>query len=96
MRRVLLILTAGALLALAAAPAPAYPPITCGKTSVRGTAYVVRTHGPNCTKAIGWTRTFMLKGRSPAGWRCKAYGADAPAVCIRNHHKNTYFNATKA
>lgn len=87
-------LAAAALLLPAAAPA--YPPITCGRTTVKSTAYVVRTHGPTCTKAIGWARTFMLKKRSPTGYRCKAYGADAPAVCIRKGHRNTYLNATKA
>lgn len=91
-------LVAAVLVLTAALPAaaPAYPPITCGRTTVHGTALVVRTHGPKCSKAIAWTRTFVLKHHSPTGFTCRAYGESAPAVCIRKGKKNTYFNATKA
>jgi hypothetical protein len=85
------------LLAAVALPAaaPAYPPITCGRTTVSGKAYVVRTHGPSCAKAIPWVRRFILHHRSPTGFRCRAYGASVPAQCVRKGHKNTYFFATK-
>jgi hypothetical protein len=91
-------LPAVALLALVLglpAAAPAYPPITCGRTTVAGHAYVVRTHGPNCSKAIPWARAFIARHRSPRGFRCRAYGASVPAQCVRTGRKNTYFFATK-
>jgi hypothetical protein len=94
-RRAIVALVLAAAAAVPAA-APAYPPITCGRISVSGVHYVVRTHGPKCAKAIGWSRTFIVKHRSPDGFRCRDYGDSAPAVCVRIGKKNTYFNATKA
>jgi hypothetical protein len=94
-RRVLIALVVAASLAAPAA-APAYPPITCGRTTVAGTAYIVRTHGPKCAKAIAWSRTYIRRQRAPAGFRCRAYGTDVPAHCIRTGRKNSYFFATKA
>jgi hypothetical protein len=79
-----------------AAPAPAYPPITCGRTTVAGHAYIVRTHGPKCGFAVKWARAFMARRQSPAGYRCKAYGPDVPAQCLRSGRKSTYFFATRA
>ena len=94
MRRTLI---AAALVLAAALPAaaPAYPPITCGRTTVKGQSYIVRTHGPSCSKAISWARTFITRHRAPTGYTCKAYGAAVPAQCVRKGHKNTYFGATK-
>jgi hypothetical protein len=94
-RRAIIVLVLAAAVALPAA-APAYPPITCGRTTVSGVAYIVRTHGPKCAKAVPWSRAFMIKHRSPDGFRCRAYGESAPVVCIRKGQKNTYFNATRA
>ena len=94
-RRLVLLLCLAALLAPVAA-APAYPPVTCGRVTVGGAAFVVRSHGPSCAKALSWARGYIAKRRTPAGYHCRAYGADVPAVCVRTGHKNTYFNATRA
>ena len=75
------------------AAAPAYPPITCGRTTVKGHTYVVRTHGPTCGFAIKWVRNFIAHHRAPKGYKCRAYGPAAPASCI--HSKQKYFSATK-
>lgn len=91
-------LPAAALLAVGLglpAAAPAYPPITCGRTTVAHHAYVVRSHGPACDKAIRWVRTFVVHHRSPKGYRCRAYGAAVPAQCLRKGHRTIYFLATK-
>jgi hypothetical protein len=92
------ILIVAVVLAGLAAPAaaPAYPPITCGRTTVAGAAYIVRTHGPTCGKAIAWSRAFMLHRRAPKGFKCRAYGSDVPVHCTRTGRKNTYFFATRA
>jgi len=92
-RRLALAAVLGAVLLPAAAPA--YPPTTCGRTSVSGHAYIVRTHGPTCAFATKWVRQFMLHRKAPAHFSCKAYGAAVPAHCIRTGRKNTWFNATK-
>lgn len=92
-------LVVGVLLAAALAlPAavPAYPPITCGRTTIHGTVYVVRTHGPKCGFATKWVRTFAIHQRSPKGFRCRAYGAAVPANCINRKHRTSYFQATEA
>jgi hypothetical protein len=94
-RRAIAALELAAAVAVPAA-APAYPPITCGRTTVAGVAYVVRSHGPKCARAISWSRGFMIRHRSPDGFRCRAYGESAPVVCVRKGKKNTYFNATRA
>jgi hypothetical protein len=93
MRR-LVLATVLAAIALPAA-APAYPPTTCGRTTVNGKPYVVRTHGPTCSFATKWVRQFMLHHTSPAHFTCKAYGAAVPAHCVRNGKKGRWFNATK-
>ena len=77
------------------AAAPAYPPVTCGRITVKGTSYVVRSHGPACGKAISWSRTFITRHRAPTGFRCRSYGASVPVSCVRKGKKNTYFSATK-
>jgi len=77
------------------AAAPAYPPITCGRTTVGGHAYVVRTHGPKCGFAIKWSRSYIAHHRAPTGFTCRAYGSGVPADCIRKGRKNMYFLATK-
>ena len=84
-----------ALVALLPAVAPAYPPITCGRTTVNHKTYIVRSHGPSCSNAIKWARTFIKSHRSPKGFTCRAYGAAVPAQCVRKGRKNTYFSATK-
>lgn len=93
-RRLLVALPLAAAVLLPAA-APAYPPITCGRTTVRGHTYVVRTHGPTCSFAIKWSRSYIARHRGPAGFSCRAYGASVPADCIRKGKKNAYFLATK-
>ena len=92
LRRAVIATTLAVAAALPAA-APAYPPITCGRISVKGHSYVVRTHGPNCGFAIKWARNFIAHHRAPKGYKCRGYGAAAPANCI--HSKQKYFSATK-
>jgi hypothetical protein len=88
-------LIASALAVAAALPAaaPAYPPYTCGRTTVSGTSYLVRSHGPKCADAIRWSRAFIARHRSPKGFRCRAYGESVPVNCVRKGKKNTYFTA---
>ncbi|TMK40287.1 MAG: hypothetical protein E6G56_08320 [Actinobacteria bacterium] len=74
--------TAGAL--VAAPVAGAYPAYTCG----RARGYVVRSHGPSCSFALRWTSRYLSRHRSPHGYRCRSYGANAPVYCTatRLHH----------
>jgi hypothetical protein len=93
-------LALAALLAGLALPtgAPAYPPITCGRMTVAGGTYVVRTHGPTCAFAERWLRTFLTRHRGPDGYRCRAYGTDVPAYCksTRHRYRFRYFFANAA
>lgn len=93
-RRLLLVLSACALL-VASGEAPAYPPVTCGRIHVKKQAYVVRSHGPACRKALSWSRRFIVRHRSPRGFRCRAYGDAVPSHCVRRGRKKNYFSATK-
>jgi hypothetical protein len=90
------VLAAAVVLAALVLPvaAPAYPPITCGRTTISGKTYIVRTHGPNCTFATKWVRAFVQHRHKPKGYSCRAYGTGVPADCIKN--KKTYFLATKS
>jgi hypothetical protein len=83
--------------ALAAVPAGAYPPHTCGRVSHEGKAFVVRTHGPTCGTALRGVRTFLAHHRSLKGFRCRAYaGGDVPAYCLNRAHRFRYFFASAA
>jgi hypothetical protein len=80
-----------------ALPAEAYPPITCGRMTVKATTLIIRTHGPTCTFAKRGAKDFILRKRSPKGWTCKAYGAALPAQCHhRRHTRSLYFTAAPA
>lgn len=70
-----------------ASTAGGYPPITCGRMSVRGTTYIVRSHGPTCTFAERSLRTFLVRHRAPRHYRCRAYGAQVPAYCKNALHR---------
>ena len=96
MRRpvLLVVLVVGAL--LVPAVAPAYPPITCGRTKLNGRVYVVRTHGPSCPFARHWVRKFGRRHRAPKGFRCRSYGKPVPVNCINRKHRTSYFQATAA
>jgi plastocyanin len=78
--------------------APAYPPITCGRVTISGTRYVVRSHGPSCTTAIRGVKGFIVHRTSPRFYRCKRYGGDVPAYCTGAiaKYKNRYFFANKS
>ena len=91
-RRVLLV----ALAASAALPAlgPAAPPITCGRITVDGTTYVVRSHNPPCSKAIRWSRAYLVSKTTPDGFRCRSYGESLPVHCVKRTRHTTYFFAT--
>jgi hypothetical protein len=88
------VLALGTVLAAAAA-APAYPPITCGRESVRGKAYVVHTHGPNCSYATHWVREFLVHRRGPSGWKCRGYGAQVPVDCQAGRKRYFFANPAK-
>lgn len=77
------------------AVAPSAPPVTCGRTTVAGHPYIVRSHGPSCPKAIRWSRAYISGHRSPTGFRCRSYGASVPAHCTRIGRPKTYFFASK-
>lgn len=83
-----------ALALVAPAAAPAYPPITCGRTTVKGHVMIVRTHGPSCSFAVRWVRAFVAHHAHPRGYRCRAYGAALPADCIAS--KRRYFQGGAA
>jgi len=90
-------LVLGAFLALAlASPATAYPPITCGRVASKAGTLIVRTHGPTCTFAKKWVKTYVARRAAPTGWRCRAYGADLPAHCVKKGRKSWYFMAGPA
>jgi hypothetical protein len=82
---------------LLAAPAGAYPPITCGRITYKSTRYVVKAHGPSCTTAIRGVKGFLGHHASPRFYRCRSYGGDIPAYCIGAvaKYKNRYFFASK-
>jgi hypothetical protein len=77
-----------------AGTAPAYPPITCGRVSVKGKTYVVHTHGPSCSYASHWIKVFIKYRHGPSGWSCRGYGAQVPADCTKG--KRRYFFANPA
>jgi hypothetical protein len=81
---------------LAAVPAAAYPPRTCGRVTQQGKAYVVRTHGPSCGTALRGVRTFLAHHRSISGFRCRSYAGSVPAYCKDRTHKFRYFFANPA
>jgi hypothetical protein len=74
-----------------------YPPITCGRITVKSTRYVVKTHGPSCTTAIRGVKGFMATHTSPRFYKCRSYGGDIPAYCIGaiEKYKRRYFFANK-
>jgi hypothetical protein len=85
------------LTAVLAGSAAAYPPITCGRVTVGGHRYVVKTHGPSCTTAIRGVKGFIVHHASPRFYRCKSYGGDIPAYCIGaiEKYRKRYFFASK-
>jgi hypothetical protein len=91
-------LVAALLTAATASTALAYPPITCGRITVGGTRYVIRTHGPSCTTAIRGVKGFMAHRTSPRFFKCKRYGGDVPAYCVGSlpKYKRRYFFANKS
>lgn len=89
-------LTAAGALALvlhAPTPAPAYPPITCGKVTVAGAVYVIRTHGPKCRFAKHWLKVYIGYQHGPTGYTCRAYGQSVPAYCRGTHRRYFFANA---
>ena len=81
---------------VAPAPASAYPPITCGRISVGGQRYIVKSHGPSCPVAIAGVKAFMARKTSPRLYKCRRYGASIPAYCIgTGKYSKRYFFATK-
>ena len=82
----------------ARATRPALPPITCGRITVSGVRYIVRSHGPSCTTAIRGVKQFMAHRTSPRFYKCKRYGGDIPAYCIgaTPKYKRRYFFASKS
>ncbi len=95
MRRALLL--AAVLGLLAALPADAYPPKTCGRITVKEQVLIVRTHGPTCANAKRGVRDYLERRRAPKGWTCRAYGEALPVHCNhRRYKKSRYFNAGAA
>jgi hypothetical protein len=95
-RALALAASAGALL-LAAPAGHAYPPRTCGMTTVKGVRVVVRTHGPTCGFATRGTRRWMARHRAPKRFRCRSYGGSEPALCRdRRKPRQRYFFAIVA
>ena len=92
MRRATLLGLACAALMVLAVPAPAYPPITCGKVAVSGTTYVFRTHGPTCRYATHWLKVYIKYHHGPSGYSCRAYGASVPAYCRGTHRRYFFAN----
>ena len=87
-----LVLGAFAALVLAL-PATAAPPITCGRVASAKGLLIVRTHGPTCSYAKKWIKTYVARRAAPKGWTCRAYGADLPAHCVKKGRKTWYFLA---
>jgi hypothetical protein len=75
-----------------------YPPITCGRQTIKGKRWVIKTHGPSCTTAINGVKGFMSRRTSPRFFKCKSYGGDIPAYCVGAvaKYKKRYFFASKA
>lgn len=89
----------GAVLAgVLASSAVAAPPITCGRVTLAGKRYVVKSHGPSCTTAINGVKGYVAKRTSPRYYKCRSYGGDIPAYCVGDiaKYKRRYFFATKA
>jgi len=81
---------------VAAAPVFAYPAITCGRISVAGQTYIVKSHGPSCPFAIKGLKTFMAHKTSPRLYKCRRYGPNIPAYCVgTGKYSKRYFFATK-
>jgi hypothetical protein len=95
--RALLVAALVAAACVFATAATAYPPITCGRITVKSTRYVVKTHGPSCTTAIKGVKNWMAQHKSPRYFKCKTYGGDIPAYCIGSvpKYKKRYFFANK-
>jgi hypothetical protein len=93
-------LVVAAVLCALALPAGAggYPPITCGRTTVAGSTYIVRTHGPTCGFAVRWVRAYLARRGHPDSYRCRSYGVQVPAYCknTRHRYRFRYFLANPA
>jgi hypothetical protein len=97
MRRLTALIAAlGVMAVVAAAPVSAYPAITCGRISVGGQSYVVKSHGPSCSFAIRGLKAYMAHKTSPRLYKCRRYGANIPAYCIgTSKYSKRYFFLTK-
>jgi hypothetical protein len=82
--------------AVAAPTVSAYPAITCGRISVGGQTYIVKSHGPSCSFAIHGLREYMAHKTSPRLYKCRRYGANIPAYCLgTGKYSKRYFFLTK-
>jgi hypothetical protein len=59
-----------AALALATPASATTYPRTCGKTTWKGTTYVIRTHLLTCSKGKPYAINYLRKRKRPAGWKC--------------------------
>jgi hypothetical protein len=79
MRRSLLKIALPALvLGLLALALPAFatvPPNNCGRTTVKGQRYEIKTHQVTCKRGKPMARTYLRSGRRPKGWSCRNYSA---------------------
>ena len=97
MRGLLALVLVAAALAAVTTTAVAAPPITCGRITMKGKRYVVKSHKASCTTAINGVKRWVYRHSSPRFYACKTIGGDIPAYCKgTGKYKRRYFFASKA
>ena len=75
-RLVLCLVLAAAVAAVLSLPASAtVPPNNCGRTTVKGQRYEIKTHQVTCKRGKPMARSYLRSGRRPKGWSCRNYSA---------------------
>jgi hypothetical protein len=64
-----------ALLATTLPAAATVPPTDCGRTTVKGKRYEIKTHLVSCKRGKPWARSYLRSGAKPKGYSCRNYSA---------------------
>ena len=64
-----------AVLALAPAATAIVPPRNCGKITVEGKRYQIKSDQLRCRRAKRYSRRYLASGDRPSGYRCTNYSA---------------------
>jgi hypothetical protein len=66
-----------------AAPAGATTsPRVCGKVTIKGQEYLIKTHLLTCSKGKPYATTYLKRHRRPKGWKCTDYPPEQSAIAF--------------